>query len=93
MIVAWIAFILVAPAATDDPAPHVKVEVSPQRDAWVGQRVALTITLATPDYFAGVPAFEIPPISGAIVVPPSGSPDVGSQQEGDTTFTTQRPCP
>src|SRR5262249_28690432 len=90
MTVAWIVLILAVPAATADPAPHVKVEVSPKKETWVGQRVALTITLSTPDLFAGVPAFEIPPISGAFVLPPSGSPDVGSEQVGDTTFTTQR---
>ncbi len=90
MTVAWIVLILATPATTADPGPHVKVEVSPKQEVWVGQRVALTIILATPDLFAGVPTFEIPPIPGTIVLSPSGSPDVGSEQFGDTTFTTQR---
>jgi hypothetical protein len=77
-------------ASAADPPARVKVEVSPADGAWVGQRVTLAITLATPDLFAGVPSFDMPPIAGAVVLPPAGSPVLGSETVGDASYTTQR---
>jgi hypothetical protein len=76
--------------AADDPNPRVEIELATKEEVWVGQRVALAITLATPDLFAGAPSFDLPPIPGAVVLPPPGSPVVGSERIGDSTFTTQR---
>ena len=73
-----------------DPPARATVDVSPKDGVWVGQRVTLAITLATPDLFAGAPSFDLPSIPGAVVLPPSGSPTLGSESVGDTTFTTQR---
>jgi hypothetical protein len=81
---------LVAPATAADPPPRVTVELSPKDGAWVGQRVTLAVTLSTPDLFAGVPSFDIPPIPGVVVVPPAGSPTIGTETAGGDTFTTQR---
>ncbi|AMV29625.1 hypothetical protein VT84_34845 [Gemmata sp. SH-PL17] len=78
-----------APVTAADPPPRAKVELAPKDGVWVGQRVTLAITLYTPDLFAGVPSFDMPPIPGAVVLPPSGS-IVGSETIGDTSFTTQR---
>jgi hypothetical protein len=78
------------PAVAADPPPRVRVELSPKDGAWVGQRVTFAVTLSTPDLFAGVPSFEMPEIPGAVVLPPAGSPTIGSETVGDTTYTTQR---
>ncbi len=78
-----------APVTAADPPPRAKVELAPKNGAWVGQRVTLAITLYTPDLFAGAPSFDMPPISGAVALPPSGA-IVGSETIGDTSFTTQR---
>lgn len=78
------------PSMAADPAPRVKVELAPKDGAWVGQRVTLVITLATPDLFAGVPSFDMPAIPGTVILPPADSPVVGSEQIGGDTFTTQR---
>jgi hypothetical protein len=82
--------LLATPAAAADPQPRVKVELSPKDGAWVGERVTLAVTLATPDLFAGAPSFEMPAIPGVVVLPPAGSPVIGSETVGDATFTTQR---
>lgn len=82
--------VFASPASAADPPPRVKVELSPKDGAWVGQRVTLAITLYTPDLFAGVPSFEMPPVSGVVVVPPAGSPSIGSERLDGHTFTTQR---
>jgi hypothetical protein len=81
---------LITPVAAAEPAPRVKVELSPKDGAWVGQRVTLAITLYTPDLFAGVPSFDLPQVPGVVVLPPSGSPVIGSEKIGDDSFTTQR---
>jgi hypothetical protein len=80
----------IAPGAADDPPARVKVELSPKEGAWVGQKVTLAITISTPDLFAGAPSFDLPSVPGAVVLPPEGSPVVGSETFGETTFTTQR---
>jgi hypothetical protein len=87
---ALLLLLLVTPAVAADAEPRVKVELSPRDGAWVGQRVTLAVTLHAPDLFAGVPSFDVPPIPGAVVVPPAGSPVIGSESVGGDMFTTQR---
>lgn len=82
--------VFAAPATAADPSPRVQVAHSPKDGAWVGQRVTLAVTLATPDLFASVPSFDIPPVPGVVVVPPASSPLIGSETVGGDTFTTQR---
>jgi hypothetical protein len=85
---ALLLLLLTAPAA--DPPARARAELSPKDEAWVGQRVTLAVTLATPDLFAGAPSFALPDIPGAVVLPPAGSPVIGSETVGDVTYTTQR---
>ena len=79
-----------AAAAAADPPPRVAVALAPKDGAWVGQRVAFVVTLSTPDLFAGAPSFDVPPIPGVVVLPPAGSPVIGSETVGGDSFTTQR---
>jgi hypothetical protein len=88
-VVSLLVFLAAASLAVD-PTPGVKVELMPKDAAWVGQRVTLAVTLSTPDLFAGAPDFDLPSVPGAVVLPPAGSPIVGSDTIGGTTFTTQR---
>jgi hypothetical protein len=82
--------LILTPFATAaDPSPSVKVELSPKEGVWVGQRVTLTIKLSTPGLFANAPSFNMPAIPGAVVLPPTGSPVLGSERVGDTVLTTQ----
>ncbi len=90
MRAALLLLVLCARATAANPPARVKVELSPKGEAWVGQRVTLAITLSTPDFFAGVPSFDLPDLPGAVVLPPAGSPAIGSETVGDTTYTTQR---
>jgi hypothetical protein len=81
----WALLLLAA-----DPQPRVQVEVAPKGGVLVGQRVTLAITLSTPDLFAGAPSFDMPAIPGCVVIPPAGSPVIGSETADGTSFTTQR---
>lgn len=79
----------VQPAIAADPAPQVDAKLSTQGDLWQGQRVSISITVKTPDTFASAVAFDLPQVSGAILIPPQGSPVLGTETIGDDTFTTQ----
>ena len=73
-----------------DPAPSVRTSVTPTGDVWVGQRVTLIVELRAPGPFAGVPAFDLPQVPGAVILKPDERPTLGSETVGDTTFVVQR---
>lgn len=70
--------------------PKVRTTLSAKDDFWVGQRITLVIELLAPGYFAGTPAFDLPSPPGLLLIPPTGSPVIGSEIAGDTTYTVQR---
>lgn len=72
-----------------DPVPIVDANLTTEGEIWQGQRVVISLILKTPDTFASAPAFDLPQISGMILVPPEGSPVLGTETLGDDTFTTQ----
>ena len=59
-------------------------------DLWVGQRVTLLVELLAPGFFAGTAAFDLPTVSGLMLVPPEDSPIVASETMDGTTYTVQR---
>jgi len=59
-------------------------------DPWVGQRVGLVVELLVPGFFSGTPHFDLPSVPGALLVSPSESPVLGSEQIKGVTFTVQR---
>jgi hypothetical protein len=83
--VGWLA----TPAGAEPPA-RARASVAVKGDVWVGQRVNLAVELLTPGYFANAPAFDLPPVSGVVLLPPEGRPVVGSETVDGTTYTTQR---
>lgn len=70
--------------------PRVRTSLPDGGDCWTGQRVTLVVELLAPGYFAGAPSFDLPNPPGMLIVPPRGSPTLGSEQVGDTTYTVQR---
>ena len=89
-LASFLCVVILGPATAAEPAARAKAELVAKEPVWVGQRVTLAITLYTPDLFAGAPAFDMPTIAGAVVVPPAGSPVIGTETIGDVSFTTQR---
>ncbi len=76
------------PAA--DPAPQVRAKLGDSGEIWMGQKVTLVVELLAPGYFAGAPIFDLPRVSGCLILPPVGSPVVSSEQIGETAYTVQR---
>jgi hypothetical protein len=63
----------------------------PKSDAiWVGGRVTLVVDLLAQGTFSSAPAFDLPQTQGVIVFPPESRPVIGTETEGDITWTTQR---
>lgn len=70
--------------------PQVRASIAKQEEIWVGQRLTLVVELLTPGTFASAPSFDLPRLTGIILIPPSESPTVGSETIEENTYTTQR---
>jgi len=68
----------------------VRASLADKGDCWVGERVTLVVELLAPGYFAGAPSFDLPDPPGVLLVPPVGSPTLGSEEIDGTTYTVQR---
>ena len=89
---------LTAPTRAQEPAPapgpagevSLGVLVRPEGRAWVGQRVSVYVTVRIPGRPDESPRFDLPQVSGALLLKAPGSPVLGTEREGDVEFTTQR---
>ena len=70
--------------------PLVRSSLAKQDEMWVGQRITIVVELLVPGYFSGAPSFDLPGLKGMLLIPPSGSPVVGSEQIDGVTYTVQR---
>ncbi|MBX3439549.1 MAG: BatD family protein, partial [Planctomycetaceae bacterium] len=68
----------------------VEAKLNADGDVWVGQRVPLTVKILAPGFsIEGVPAFDLPEVSGLIVLKLSGSPTIGNETIEDVSYVTQ----
>jgi hypothetical protein len=81
--------LLLAPVAAVAGKPMVKVKLTTTGDIWVGQKTVVVVKLYSPTYFSGVPRFDLPEVSGLIMMKVPGRPVVGSEQFGDDTYSVQ----
>lgn len=72
-----------------EPDAIVEAKLATQGRIWQGQRVSINCTVKTPDTFASALSFDLPSVGGVILVPPQGSPVLGTEDVGDDSFTTQ----
>ena len=70
--------------------PLVRSSLAKQDEMWVGQRITIVVELLVPGYFSGAPSFDLPGLKGMLLIPPSGSPVVGSEQIDGISYTVQR---
>jgi len=87
-ILSLLILVLSTPSHAQDP--KVRATLSTKDDLWVGQRITLVVELLAPGYFAGTAAFDLPSPNGLLLIPPTGSPVIGTETSGDTTYTVQR---
>jgi hypothetical protein len=68
----------------------VRATLNAQGDMWVGQRVILAVELLAPGYFSSAPTFDLPDPQGLLLIPPSESPVLSSEEINGTNYTVQR---
>ena len=68
----------------------VRSAISTKGTIWTGQRVDLGIDLVAPGYFSGTAVFDLPSLPDVLIIPPSGSPTVGTENIGGQDYVTQR---
>jgi hypothetical protein len=57
---------------------------------WVGERVAITVELLTPEFFSGAPVFQLPTIPQVILMQIEDRPVLSTEQIDDTTYNVQQ---
>lgn len=80
-------------AAPSSPtAPEAKARTVPATDKeiWAGQKITLRVDLMVPGYFTGVPILDLPRVPGLLLLPPAGSPPVGSEEADGVSYTVQQ---
>ncbi len=78
------------PDASPDTAPALaRIDFRPPDTIWVGQRVSFYVEVLSATRFAENPQFDLPQVSGAILMRPPGSPMVAEKKIDGTTYTTQ----
>ena len=73
----------------EQPVSIVRSAVTTTGTIWTGQRVDLGIDLVAPGYFSGNAMFELPSLPDVLIVPPTGSPIVGSENIKGKDYITQ----
>ena len=82
--------LLLTPAAAVAGKPMVKAQMGSTGKIWAGQKTVVVVKLYSPTYFSGVPKFELPEVSGLVMMKVPGRPVIGSEQVGDNTYSVQQ---
>ncbi|WP_341402622.1 hypothetical protein [Luteolibacter soli] len=77
-------------AAAQEPQAMARTSIKQQGEIWMGQKVTMVVELLAPGFFAGNASFDLPRVSGVLIVPPVGSPLVSSEESGGVSYTVQR---
>lgn len=70
--------------------PKVRASMEEKDTVYVGQKATLVVELLAPGYFASAANFEVPDPKGLILIPPTGSPVVSSEDVDGLSYTVQR---
>lgn len=77
-------------AKAQEPQAFARSSIGTTGDIWTGQKVTWVVELIVPGFFSGTPAYDLPDMPGLLILPPEGSPTVGSEQNGGIDGTVQR---
>lgn len=76
-------------ALAGDPV-ELSTQISPERDAWVGERVRVYVTVLMETRPTASPRFDLPRVEGALLQQSPGSPVLGTESVDGAQYTTQR---
>lgn len=69
---------------------RLESELNLPDEVWVGQQVKLYVTLFGDGHFSGAPKFDLPNLSGVLLMKVSDRPLIGTEYVDGTTYATQR---
>ncbi len=70
--------------------PRVRASMATTGTVYVGQPATLVVELLAPGYFASAATFDLPEAPGLVLIPPTGSPVIGTEEVDGVSFTVQR---
>lgn len=85
-----IVFSLALQALAQEPIAKARAHLEAKDEPLVGQRITFVVELLAPGFFAGNATYTLPNVPGVLLIPPTGSPIIGSVQEGNNSYTSQR---
>lgn len=79
-----------AAAVPAQPAGKVRAALAGDEPVWAGQKATLRVDLLVPGYFTDAAVFDLPRIPGLLLLPPAGSPAVGTEDIDGVSYTVQQ---
>jgi hypothetical protein len=70
-------------------SPQVRATIDSDVDALVGQPIVLKVDILVPGIMADSPVFDLPHVPDVLIMPPIGSPVIGSEELDGTSYTVQ----
>src|SRR5262245_49373294 len=77
-------------ALAQEPVAKARAHFEIKGEPLVGQRLTLIVDLLVPGFFAGNASYNFPDVPGVLLMPPTGSPVIGTVQEDGLSYTSQR---
>lgn len=88
--IAWLQVAMGLNKGAADEIAQVRTKLVSEPAAWVGQQVRFDIELMSSTFFSGSANFDLPKVSGLVLVKSNGSPVVASETNGGETWSIQR---
>lgn len=82
--------LLLTPALLAEEQARVESALNVPEKTWVGQKLILHVELMGAGQFAGTPGFDVPGVSGLVILKVPGRPLLGTRTVDGASFTTQR---
>lgn len=77
-------------AFAEEPAAQLRTSFANEGEPWVGKKLTFVVEIFAPGIFNSTPAFDLPQVSGLLIIPPEGHPVVRSEQINGTDYIVQR---
>jgi len=82
--------ILIFTSALYAASARVRISIDNSQSYWVGQKIPFYIDLLSPGFFSGTPKFDLPEISGVLVMKIPERPVMGTEEIEGHSYTKQR---
>lgn len=85
-----LTFSLLPDCSAQTASPQVRVSIDTNQSYWVGQKIPFYVDLLSPVFFTGTPKFDLPEISGVLIMKLPERPVMGTEEIEGHSFSKQR---